>query len=53
VHLSKDTPEDALYSTAQLPKDTVESTRYPAVHLSKDTPEDALYSTAQLPKDTV
>ncbi|XP_042172017.1 mucin-3A-like isoform X2 [Oncorhynchus tshawytscha] len=47
------TQDDSIYSTAQLPKDTVESTRYPAVHLSKDTPEDALYSTAQLPKDTV
>ncbi|KAM9492058.1 uncharacterized protein ACWYII_004066 [Salvelinus alpinus] len=45
--------DDSIYSTAQLPKDTVESTRYPAVHLSKDTPEDAIYSTAQLPKDTV
>ncbi|XP_052382073.1 uncharacterized protein LOC127931956 [Oncorhynchus keta] len=32
--------DDSIYSTAQLPKDTVESTRYPAVH-SKDTPEDA------------
>ncbi|XP_036804881.1 cell wall protein DAN4-like [Oncorhynchus mykiss] len=40
------TQDDSIYSTAQLPKDTVESTRYPAVHLSKDTPEDALYSTA-------
>ncbi|XP_070966229.1 hepatitis A virus cellular receptor 1-like [Oncorhynchus clarkii lewisi] len=47
------TQDDFIYSTAQLPKDTVESTRYPAVHLSKDTPEDALYCTAQLPKDTV
>ncbi|XP_031673172.1 uncharacterized protein LOC116363984 isoform X2 [Oncorhynchus kisutch] len=47
------TQDDSIYSTAQIPKDTVESTRYPAVHLSKDTPEDALYSTAQLPKDTV
>ncbi|CAB1344341.1 unnamed protein product, partial [Coregonus sp. 'balchen'] len=44
------TQDDSIYSTAQLPKDTVESTRYPAVHLSKDTPEDAIYSTAQLPK---
>ncbi|KAM9492065.1 uncharacterized protein ACWYII_004068 [Salvelinus alpinus] len=45
--------DDSIYSTAQPPKDTVESTRYPAVDLSKDTPEDAIYSTAQLPKDTV
>ncbi|XP_029600516.1 CMRF35-like molecule 3 isoform X2 [Salmo trutta] len=44
------TQDDSIYSTAQLPKDTVESTRFPAVHLSKDTPEDAIYSTAQLPK---
>uniref|UniRef100_A0A4W5MLD9 Immunoglobulin domain-containing protein n=1 Tax=Hucho hucho TaxID=62062 RepID=A0A4W5MLD9_9TELE len=47
------TQDDSIYSIAQLPKDTVESTGYPAVHLSKDTPEDAIYSTAQLPKDTV
>ncbi|CAB1344309.1 unnamed protein product [Coregonus sp. 'balchen'] len=40
------TQDDSIYSTAQLPKDTVESTRYPAVYLSKDTPEDAIYSTA-------
>ncbi|XP_071202662.1 location of vulva defective 1-like [Salvelinus alpinus] len=45
--------DDSIYSTAQPPKDTVESTRYPAVDLSKDTPEDTIYSTAQLPKDTV
>uniref|UniRef100_A0A674BQF7 Ig-like domain-containing protein n=1 Tax=Salmo trutta TaxID=8032 RepID=A0A674BQF7_SALTR len=44
------TQDDSIYSTAQLPKDTVESTRFPAVHLFKDSPEDALYSTAQLPK---
>ncbi|XP_029594724.1 CMRF35-like molecule 1 isoform X2 [Salmo trutta] len=44
------TQDDSIYSTAQLPKDTVESTRYPAVDRSKDTPEDAIYSTAQLPK---
>eukprot|EP00063_Salmo_salar_P062562 XP_014037397.1 PREDICTED: CMRF35-like molecule 1 [Salmo salar] len=44
------TQDDSIYSTAQLPKDSVESTRYPAVHLSKDTPEDAIYSTAQLPQ---
>ncbi|XP_071246055.1 CMRF35-like molecule 8 [Salvelinus alpinus] len=42
--------DDSIYSTAQLPKDTVESTRYPAVDLSKDTPEDTIYSTAQPPK---